>query len=42
MQSLLIKNNNKIILYKNFVLKQGKKASKKISKRLMILTAKDI
>jgi hypothetical protein len=42
MQSMLIKNNNKIVLYKSFVLKQGKKANKKISKRLMILTARDI
>ena len=42
MQSMLIKNNNKIILYKGFVVKQGKKASKKISKRLMLLTSKDI
>lgn len=39
---MLIKNNNKIILYKNFVFKQGKKANKNISKRLLILTPKDI
>lgn len=39
---MLIKNNNKTILYKNFVFKQGKKASKKISKRLLILTAKEL
>jgi hypothetical protein len=39
---MLIKNNNKIILYKAFVFKQGKKASKKISKRLLILTAKEL
>ena len=42
MQNMLIKNNSKIILHKGFVLKQGKKASKKISKRLLILTAKDL
>ena len=42
MQALLIKNNNRIVLYKGFVLKQGKAASKKISKRLMILTPKDL
>jgi len=39
---MLIKNNNKIILYKSFVFKQGKKASKKISKRLLILTSRDM
>lgn len=42
MQALLIKNNNRIVLYKGFVLKQGKSASKKISKRLMILSPKEI
>tara|TARA_B110000285_G_C15140281_1_gene630272 strand:+ start:3767 stop:4096 length:330 start_codon:yes stop_codon:yes gene_type:complete len=39
---MLLKNNNKIILYKDFVFKQGKKASKKISKRLLLLTPKEI
>ena len=42
MQALLIKNNNRIVLHKGFVAKQGKSESKKISKRLMILTPKDI
>lgn len=42
MQSLLLKNNSRIVLWKQFVVKQGNKANKHISKRLLILTPKDI
>jgi hypothetical protein len=37
MQSLLVNNDKKQILYKAIVYKQGKAANKKISKRLLIL-----
>jgi len=42
MQNMLVKNNNKILLYKDWVYKQGKGANKKISKRLMLMNPKEI
>ena len=42
MQNILINNNQEIPLYKSFVFKQGKKASKKISKRLLILNSRTL
>jgi len=38
----LIKNNPKAILYKDWVFKEGKSVNKKISKRLLIMTPKNI
>jgi hypothetical protein len=42
MQNILINSNHNIPLYQSFVFKQGKKASKKISKRLLILTSREL
>lgn len=42
MQNILVNGNPNMPLYKNYVFKQGKKASKKISKRLLILTSKTL
>jgi hypothetical protein len=42
MQVMLLKNNNKTVLHKGWVLKQGHNANAKVSKRLFILTAKDL
>ena len=42
MQQMLIKNSSKQILHKGTVLKQGHSANKKVSKRLLILNAKDL
>lgn len=42
MQVKLLKSNNKTILHKGWVLKQGHQANAKVSKRLFILTTKDL
>ncbi len=42
MQNQLLKNNPKAILYRDWVFKEGKSVNKKISKRLLIMTPKNI
>lgn len=42
MQSKLVRNNHKAILHKDSVYKQGKAATKKISRRFMIMTAREL
>ena len=42
MQYLLMRNNSRLILHSGWLFKQGQKANKKVSKRLMIMTSKEI
>lgn len=42
MQSKLVRDNQKAILHKDWVFKQGKGASKKISQRFLIMTAREL
>lgn len=39
---MLLKNNAKTVLHKGWVFKQGHSANKKVSKRLFILTSKEL
>lgn len=42
MQTKLVRNNKKTILHKDWVYKQGKAATKKISRRFLIMSAREL